>query len=55
MVNVFIVYELHSLPRDLGTNFTLGVCLFEGVKLAKNADPDKHVCSGYGIGFDTHV
>ena len=23
-----------------------------GIKLAKNADPDKYVYSGYGIGFD---
>ena len=28
-------------------------CLFGGVKLAKNADPDKYVYSGYGIGFDS--
>ena len=27
-------------------------CLFEGVKLAENADPGKCVYSGYGIGFD---
>ena len=25
--------------------------LFGGVKLAKNADPDKYVYTGYGIGF----
>ena len=28
-------------------------CLFGGVKLAKNADPDKYVYSGYIIGFDS--
>ena len=28
-------------------------CLFEDVKLTKNADPDKYVYSSYGIGFDT--
>ena len=27
--------------------------LFGGVKLAKNADPDKYLCTGYGIGFDS--
>ena len=27
-------------------------CLFGGVKLAKNADPDKHGYTGYDIGSD---
>ena len=49
MVIFFIAYELDSWPRD----FTLGGCLFGGVKLTKNADPDKYSCSGFGIGFDT--
>ena len=34
--------------RKLNTNFTLGNCLFESVKLTKNADLDK---DKYGIGF----
>ena len=29
--------------------------MFEGVKLTKNADPDKYSFSSYGIGFDTQV
>ena len=36
----------------MNTDFTLKDCLFGGVKLAKNADPDKYVYTGYGIGFD---
>ena len=55
MVNYFIVYELDSWLQDLCTDFTLGVCLFGGVKLARNTDPDKYVYSGYGIGFDTRI
>ena len=51
----FIVYELDSWPRDLNTDFTLGGCFFGGVKLIKNADPDKYVYSGYGIGLDTRI
>ena len=27
-------------------------CLFRGVEVAKNADPDKYVYTGYVIGFD---
>ena len=27
-------------------------CLFEEVKLAKNADPDKYSYSGFGVGLD---
>ena len=36
-------------------NFTLKDCLFGGVKVAKNDDPDKHVYSGYDIGFNFHL
>ena len=53
MVNVFIVHELDSWPRDLNIDFALEGCLFGCVKLTKNADPDKYSYSGYGIGFDT--
>ena len=28
-------------------------CLRGGVNLAKNANPDKYVYTGYGIGFDS--
>ena len=53
MVNLFIVYELNSCPLDLETDFTLGGCLFGGVKITKNAIPDKYSYSGYGIEFNT--
>ena len=39
--------------EDLTSNFTLKDCLFGGVKLAKNADMDKYVYSGYGMEFDS--
>ena len=55
MINFFITYEIDSWPRDLKTEFTLGGCLFGGVKFTKNDDPDKCSYSGYGIGFDTHI
>ena len=54
-INFYIVYELDSWPRDLDSEFTLKSWLFGGVKLAKNADPDKYVYSGNGIGFNTHI
>ena len=47
-----IVYELDSWLQDLSTHFTLGGCLFSGVKLTKNADPDKYPYNGFGIGFN---
>ena len=53
VVNLFIVYELVSWPSDLNTDFTVGGCLFESVKLTKNAQPDKYSCNGYDIEFDT--
>ena len=48
----FIVYKLDMWSRDLNSDFTLKDYLYGGVKLAKNTDPDKYVCSGCGIGFD---
>ena len=53
VVNIFIVYGLGSWPQDIDTDFTLGGCLFGGLKLTKIACPDKYSCSGYGIQFDT--
>ena len=52
MVNLFVAYELDTGSRDLNTEFTLKDCLFEVLKLTKNADTDKYKYSGYGIGFD---
>ena len=39
----------------LSTHFALRNCLFGAVKLTKNAYPDKYYCSGYGVGFDSHL
>ena len=41
MIIFFIVYELDTWSRYLSSDFTLKDCLFGGVKLAKNSDPDK--------------
>ena len=53
VVNLFILYKLDLWPSELNTGFTLGGCMFWGVKLIKNADPDEYSSSGYGIRFDT--
>ena len=45
--------KLDTWSRGLNSDFTLKDCLFRGVKLAKNADPDKYIYSRYGIGFDS--
>ena len=47
------VYKLDKWSRDLNSNFTLTDCLFGGVKLAKNSEPDKYLYSAYGIGFNS--
>ena len=41
------------MVTKVNTDFTLKDCLFGGVKLSKNTDPDKYVYTGYGIGFDS--
>ena len=48
------------MPRDLNIDFTLGNWSGSGnchgsEKLIKNADLDKYVHTGYGIGFDSHL
>ena len=53
VVKLFILYKLDLWPSVLNTGFTLGGCMFWGVKLIKNADPDEYSSSGYGIRFDT--
>ena len=53
MIIFFSVYELDTWSRDSNSNFTLKYCLFAGTKVAKNADLDKYVYNGYGIGFDS--
>ena len=52
VINIYISYILNQWPRDLTRDFTLDNCLLGSVKLTKNADPDKHLYAGYGIGFD---
>ena len=49
----FIISELDTWSRKLNSDFNLKDCLFGGVKLAENAEPDKYVYSGYGVGFDS--
>ena len=55
LINLYISYILDQWSRDLNTDLTLNNCLFGSVKLTKNADPDKHKYSGYGIGFDSRL
>ena len=47
----FYIYELDKWSRELNSDFNWNDCLFVGVKLAENAEQDKDVYSGYGIGF----
>ena len=53
VINLYISYTINPQLRNLNTDFTLGNCLFESVKLTKNADLDKDKYSGCGIGFDS--
>ena len=50
-VNVYIVYELGASSSNV-SDPTLKNCLFDAVTLRKNADIEKYVYSGFGIGFD---
>ena len=52
-VYTYISYTPYQQLRNLNTGFTLADCLFESVKLTKNADLDKYKYSSYSIGFDS--
>ena len=53
MVNADIVSEI-SKNINISDYPTLENCLLGAVSSTKNADIDKYVYSGYGIGFDRH-
>ena len=44
--------KLDTWSRYLDTSFILNNCMFGPAKLTKNADPDKYLYIGYGIGFN---
>ena len=52
-INFSIIYDIDTWSRDLNSKFNLRNCLFGGVKLATNADPDKYIYSGYGMRFNS--
>ena len=51
IVNIYTVYEL-VVSTSNDNDPTIKSCLFGAVTLTKNADIDRYVYSGYGIGFD---
>ena len=53
VINLYISYMLSPWLRYLNTDFTLDNCLFESVKLTKNADPDKYKYSRHSTVFDS--
>ena len=53
VVNLYVVYKITNF-HGINNYPTLTNALFGAVKLTKNADIDKYICSGYGTGFDGH-
>ena len=58
LLTIVFLYQLNGTKIQIFVQYLKAVaynknCLFGGVKLAKNADPDKYVYSGYSIGFDS--
>ena len=52
-VNVYIVYDLDSWPRNPTNNFKFKNSLFGESSVVKNSDKEKYMYSGYGITFDS--
>ena len=53
MGNVYIVYDLDALPKNLTNNFKFQISLFRAISVVKCSGKEKWRCSGYGITFDT--
>ena len=49
--NAYIVYSLNLNLNNF--DFALEICLFDAIRLVKNADIDKYKYLGYGIEFDS--
>ena len=52
IINVYIVYDIGTWPKNPLNNFTLKNCLLGATNRVKNNNKEKCVYSGYGISFD---
>ena len=52
IINVYIVYDIDTWPKNPLNNFTLKNCLLGATNTVKNNNKEKCVYSGYGISFD---
>ena len=52
IINVYIVYDSDTWPKNQIKNFTLQNCLFDGTNIIKNNVKEKFVYRGYGIAFN---
>ena len=53
LVNVYIVYDLDSWPRNPTNNSKFKKCLPGATSIVKSSDKEKHLYSGYGIILDS--
>ena len=53
IVNVYIIYDLQSWPRNPADNFKFKNCLFGATNVVKNSDKGNYIYNGYGITFDS--
>ena len=53
IVNVYIIYDLQSWPRNPADNFKFKNCLFGATNVVKNSDKENYIYNGYGITFDS--
>ena len=52
VVNIYIVYKLHTINNAKSTDYTIQNALFGAVRSTKNEDISKNKYEGYGIYFD---
>ena len=52
ILNLHLLYDINTWPRNPTNNFTLKNCLFDAVKLTRNANKSKFIYNGPGTAFD---
>ena len=52
VINIYVVYKLDPISSTRKTDYTIQNALFGAMKIAKNTDSSKNICTGYCLCFD---
>ena len=52
VINIYVVYKLDPISSTRKTDYTIQNALFGAMKITKNTDSSKNICTGYCLCFD---